>query len=351
MHSHDPERYLGDMLAYVHQSMTVEKSLLFALFPVDQDNAANLAALDKIFQGMKAALVTRAKSILGNLSSTITIFKLTSLLEYYLNAFTTSLEGPLVIDTIKELHKMYYDSFFMTIHTQLDRLLSSPPAYPRDLSVALEVSEIIRRLSDVLAVRSSAVDEQDDEVVVAPILKAFIEPLLELCRKSASGLDRSDASIYIINNILAIQSSLTRYRNTSFWVQKLTSEISDWTDYLVSQQAQSILGNSGISEKLELIERADPSTTLVMNPGLDAQSIKAVIDRFLKSLFSLSMPEFDSLSSPRLRTSARNATASAIANAYERLYIAMHDRGGYTSEQLEEILVHSPQQVRQLLDV
>lgn len=32
MHAHDPKRYLGDMLAWVHQSLASEKDLLTSLF-------------------------------------------------------------------------------------------------------------------------------------------------------------------------------------------------------------------------------------------------------------------------------------------------------------------------------
>ena len=35
MHAHDPRRYLGDMLAWVHQSLASERELLTALFGTD----------------------------------------------------------------------------------------------------------------------------------------------------------------------------------------------------------------------------------------------------------------------------------------------------------------------------
>ena len=36
MHAHDPRRYLGDMLAWVHQSLASERELLLSLFGEDE---------------------------------------------------------------------------------------------------------------------------------------------------------------------------------------------------------------------------------------------------------------------------------------------------------------------------
>jgi len=414
LHAHDPLRYVGDMLAWVHQAMAVEKRLVFALFPIEEkDDLApvptmrdmeqavgtdmgannrdeeqqsmkqqqqqqqqanadpkqgmtplqrNVATLDTIFEGIAGALAGRVQQVLASEPSLLVMFKMSNLLEFYQGTLENVLasDKALAATTVAALHKAAQGTFFASVKAQCDKLLASPPAYPRDLSVALEVSELIRRLSDILAVHDEAlstiaVEDQsaeERERRFVPVLDAFIEPLMQTCRQSASGLDRADAAVYIINNLVAIQGSLTRYDFTVSWVQRLTAEIGDWTDLLVREQADSILRRSGMADKVELIARADPSQPLAQQPGMDMQSLKEVLESFYKSMFSLVMPEFDRLTSPRLRASARNATAGAIAVAYEKFYVSLTDTGrsGFQPAQLTNILLHDPHQVRQLLD-
>ena len=41
MHAHDPRRYLGDMLAWVHQSLASERELLTALFGTEDPSRSH----------------------------------------------------------------------------------------------------------------------------------------------------------------------------------------------------------------------------------------------------------------------------------------------------------------------
>lgn len=62
MHAHDPRRYLGDMLAWVHQSLASEKELLTGLFGDDgqavpkgggiPDMPKTSALLDRVFDSI-----------------------------------------------------------------------------------------------------------------------------------------------------------------------------------------------------------------------------------------------------------------------------------------------------------
>ena len=46
MHAHDPRRYLGDMLAWVHQSLASEKEFLNSLFGSDQADSVTSASIE-----------------------------------------------------------------------------------------------------------------------------------------------------------------------------------------------------------------------------------------------------------------------------------------------------------------
>ena len=52
MHAHDPKRYLGDMLAWVHQSLASEKEFLHSLFGSEEPSAADSTAVLRSSQEM-----------------------------------------------------------------------------------------------------------------------------------------------------------------------------------------------------------------------------------------------------------------------------------------------------------
>ena len=59
MHAHNPRRYIGDMLAWVHQSLASERELLMALFgdrqPAEEGGGempSTALLLDKVFQSI-----------------------------------------------------------------------------------------------------------------------------------------------------------------------------------------------------------------------------------------------------------------------------------------------------------
>ena len=63
MNAHDPRRYLGDMLAWVHQALASERDLLISLFGQDSQSQAaqtngssevpsSAALLDKVLEGI-----------------------------------------------------------------------------------------------------------------------------------------------------------------------------------------------------------------------------------------------------------------------------------------------------------
>lgn len=77
MNAHDPRRYLGDMLAWLHQALASERELLISLFGPDDaphsadDHLANghsdvpssSALLDRVVEGVCRPLKVRLSSV------------------------------------------------------------------------------------------------------------------------------------------------------------------------------------------------------------------------------------------------------------------------------------------------
>jgi conserved oligomeric Golgi complex subunit 6 len=51
LHAHDPQRYINDMLAWVHQALADEKEFVTALFGADKSNAGELDEQQHAYAG------------------------------------------------------------------------------------------------------------------------------------------------------------------------------------------------------------------------------------------------------------------------------------------------------------
>ena len=274
-----------------------------------------------------------------------------------------------------------------------------PQPYAADLSPSSTVQDVVARLDDVLGVmRHSMVPPHKREQVAAPIITAFLDPLLHMCRLSAEGLDKTDTCVYLINNITAMQAVLVPYDFTQGWVQKLRQELERWEEALVSEQTRAILHDCSITAKLGAIATHDPSVRVVgccvaatLCPvfmtlvghhqvplsnieGMDLASLTDSLKVFYSALFELEIGAFGRLLNSQLRKRAQVKVARLLATAYQvrcrpgactsfcspcgcrtavylqKLHSAITDpANGYSGT--DALLLHSPEQVRNLLDL
>lgn len=86
-------------------------------------------------------------------------------------------------------------------------------------------------------------------------------------------------------------------------------------------------------------------------PGLGADALGAALRSFYSSLFANPAPDVDAVHDEQRRAAARAAVAAILADAHAAVHALVDDDalGGYAAK--ADFLVHSPQQVRVLLDV
>lgn len=86
MHSHDPKRYIGDMFAWLHQSIPIEKeNLLLLLKDCDKNDLSEQiqAALAHIADGVCHALKVRVETILNACNDLIILYSVSNLIRFY----------------------------------------------------------------------------------------------------------------------------------------------------------------------------------------------------------------------------------------------------------------------------
>eukprot|EP00903_Cladosiphon_okamuranus_P006045 g5962.t1 len=394
MQAHDPVRYVGDILAWVHQAVAMEKELVAALFgggssksgsgggngdgrsnghaggeegdrtgqgggqgegKEEEEEVEGIMSAEevlcKVLQGIARPLQSRVSTVLESVREAGVGYRLLNLLAFYKATVgqLAGLESPLM-ESLSECRKNADDTFRNAMKREGDRLVASPPAYTADLSALPAALDGAKRLTEVLQVHStSLVPAGEPESDVQPVLTGIMEPLLRACRLSADGLDPSDGAVFMLNNIDVVREALVAHAHTEKWTLELTAEMDKWLGVLVRHQADKVLERCGVAQAVRAAEAAAERKGAVNDlPGLQERPLSAVLRSFYSSLFTLVMPDFERLRRPGTRADARRSTALLVAEAHETVHrLVSREDSGYEDR---SFLLHTPEQVRMLLD-
>jgi hypothetical protein len=258
LHAHDPIRYVGDILAWVHQAMAGEREFLESLFglketgrrvgaarpslpdndllppPVPSLNNASTTSdearirtlLDKNLEGCGRPMRIRIQQTIKShsLISSITTYQIFQLLQFYRVLMKKTMGSTaLLVKTLSELSKFAYDTFFETLNDQGESLFRSITAPGMDLKPSIPIRDSLSTLKEIMQVhKQSLLDEEDrselDDFEV--ILEAALSPVLELMDKMKEFLRGGIAAsaelekgIFECNIIGFILNTLETFRN------------------------------------------------------------------------------------------------------------------------------------------
>eukprot|EP00598_Pedospumella_elongata_P010656 CAMPEP_0185015088 /NCGR_PEP_ID=MMETSP1098-20130426/99657_1 /TAXON_ID=89044 /ORGANISM="Spumella elongata, Strain CCAP 955/1" /LENGTH=696 /DNA_ID=CAMNT_0027544203 /DNA_START=42 /DNA_END=2129 /DNA_ORIENTATION=+ len=382
LHAHDAARYVGGMLAWMHQAVASEMEFLEAIFgdvsselqPKKRNNRTASAEsklhgashdendvgsqgtedgdvspqdtrsdsqkvgltipelLARCVQGLGRPLRVRILQTLETKSSLEVLYSLTDLLSFYQETFlritpTENAVHSAVKGSLNECRRM----FLSALNKQGQSLLASPVTYPLDLKAshvtrecAVQVKEILRVCSTALSVVSC---DPSDPCHIDSVLGSIIEPLLQSCRLGGQALQPAEMAIFMLNNVSVLQHEITeaskRSKQTyssSAWLGLLQTEVSTWVDILVKEEAARALRRSDIDKLLELIEVLPSDLRAVEQMGLSSDRVSTVLRAFYASLFSTVTSQFERLQDPALREVMRSGIAEQVADAHAKIH-------------------------------
>lgn len=255
IHAHEPLRYVGDMLAWLHQALATEHELLGSLFAdslseegkgamsggerdatlSDQDRV-----LSSVFEGVASTVQARIESVLQAQSSPVVTFKLGNLLLFYLHTVGAMLpEGSPLTTTLQLCHKQAGRLFMEFLNTTAQRLYRHPPPAPQSLAPHQEVTAIIDELSDIMtSFDSSLVPARVRENYFRPVVDEAVEPLLAGCSLAANSISPAEGSVYLANCILALQGVLQRFDFCAWRVPRIQQQLQQTLEQVVHEQVR-----------------------------------------------------------------------------------------------------------------
>ncbi|KAI8819828.1 oligomeric Golgi complex subunit 6 [Fimicolochytrium jonesii] len=329
MHAGDPLRYVGDMLAWLHQAATEEREILEAIFdvkaiarrksqsrtdsveesPLDAlgglhvaDREALRQVLDRNMEGTCRPLKVRIEQLLASQEDPITVYRIANLVQFYEGTLIGVLsEQSQLCLTIAEIRESGYKTFYDTLNAHVSELLRSVQTPGMDLLPPPGIRETVLQLREIMAIYDESLvlsDRREEDF--AKILAALLDPLTQMCVLGAASLPTIENAVYIVNCLLHTQSALKLYPFTTKQVDAIGQQIKAQSDVLVVEEYANIIKQSG------LLPLTIPNTTP------QADQIQESLSQFDKFLYNASLEVSSSLSSLASRKLASEVTHRAF---------------------------------------
>ncbi|KAJ4952435.1 hypothetical protein NE237_029267 [Protea cynaroides] len=421
VHAHDPLRYVGDMLGWLHQALASERELVFVLLDPDavidtgptarrfsksteSDGAPTESdmtfVLDRIFEGVCRPFKVRVEQVLQSQPSLIVSYKLINTLEFYSYTISDLLGRETALcNTLWLLKDAAQQTFFDILKTRGDKLLRYPPLVAVDLSPPAAVREGISVSLEIIETYNGMmVPASGRKTDFEPVLSALLDPIVQMCeqaaethkskgvihssrrnrmssdsghlrRDSASPVDailtdstsmssqnrETPSKIFLINCLSAIQQPLLGHEVATEYVKNLQAMIDNHVNVLVQKEVDTILRRCGLLNKISHIQnRFDENTNGL--PLAEVEDVSpASLSESLKAFFGLvlsegSLPEFEQMQIPRLRSEACIRVARSLADLYELIYKVIMDPKNHYPDP-KSLARHPPDQIRTILGI
>lgn len=356
LHSHDPVRYVGDMLAWLHQAIASEKELLHSLLRNSSSTDDNIQKeiLSHITEGVCRPFKVRVEQVIVSEPGAVLLFSLANILKFYGTTIGSLIdEDASVTVTILDMNALALKMFYNSLNCHASKLLEKIELPPPDLSPTESLRETMSLLRDVLTCHDASVIPLDArQADYSRIISCLVDPLIQMCSMSASHLNASDMAAYMINCIHQIQSTLAVYEFTDKHIEMLAGQTEAHLDTLISEQASFILARSGVGNLYTVYqENRGQRVALSSLHGMDPQSVKdamAKFDKYLSCPDSLVMPQCNLLRTTRLRDTVHKRAVDAVCATYKTLYDAIvNDSNKYPD--VKTLVPRTPDLVTSLL--
>lgn len=419
VHAHDPLRYVGDMLGWLHQALASERELVLVLLNpnamIDIGPTANqfsdssrmhlktehdtTVVLDRIFEGACRPFKVRVDQVLQSQPTLIVSYKLSNTLEFYNHTISELLgKDTALCNTIELLKDACQQTFFNILKSRGEKLLRYPPLVPADLSPPLALRESVSLLLEIIdTYNGMMVPASGNKPEFDPVIQALLDPIIEMCKRASEthkskgssttsrrkktiepGQSNSESSsidaflaktsfnssqsletpsnIFLINCLCAIQQPLVGHDPASKYVANLGTMIETHINMVVDKEVESILSRCGLLDRMGYIERSLSEQDTLPLAGIEEMTPQLMLE-CLRTFFGLvtgteggSLPEFELIQVPRLRSDTFVHVAKALAESYELIYNAISDpKNHYPDPKL--LLRHSPDQIRTILAI
>ncbi|EXJ73689.1 uncharacterized protein A1O5_03451 [Cladophialophora psammophila CBS 110553] len=358
--THEPLRYIGDMLAWMHSAAVSEKEALEGLFVSDADEISRSLSAGKatepwarinrgrresvsstsstevekdedtqpVFDGRKALseLISRNLSLVSQtLQSRIDVavrtsgdpvlmFKTFNLLDFYRGIFSKLL-GPnsSLALLVQALQSSTLSQFEKAMEEETTTAVGSMDSEaPQDLTPPVFLATALTQFYDVCRARGP----QMSELELERLFSSMLIKILAACAESATNIaDVRSGSIYKINYLTALKATLANVSahvpTAQIPLEKATREIQLVRDQLVEFVTTTFLEFSGVAELMQEIDSRRSQGLKARKEWL-VQNLDQAAQRLDEFLSSALMDAQEAMKNLFDRTLAQDVVAEAV---------------------------------------
>ncbi|CAG7728513.1 unnamed protein product [Allacma fusca] len=329
--STDPARYVGDMLAWIHQSIPNEKENLTVLLnlcdKLDLNEKIN-TSLAAIIDGVCRPFNVRMEQTLLSGLDCIMMNKLDLRIQYYVSLIEEVLPGSQLLETLRELCTLCHQTFLNHLKAQVaGEICEYRPPGP-DLTPPMCISSILSVLQQLLEESKNSADHMQT------LMQMVITPLVTQINNVANRLGSPDMGVYLCNCLNQINVFLEQYPHTGIIHKALKGQIETQTDRLSSEQSSWLVAQLGVGHIYTILHEKieDPLSTV---PGMDPVSLKIFVNK-LDSLIvnpdSVLLPQIMNIFDVEVKKQTRKTFIGPVA--YRGLWRVLISIASYCTNKL-----------------
>ncbi|KAF8329058.1 oligomeric Golgi complex subunit 6 [Amanita rubescens] len=302
LHAHDPMRYVGDMLAWVHQAIAAEREFLEALFGVKSDGRM-VGSVRKFNENEEEEwirelmdygvgklcnpLKIRVLQTVRSQESSIVSYKIANLVQFYLVTMRRTLgEDATVSKTLEEITDVAFKVFFDSIEAQGRALLRDLD--DTSLSPSLAILDHCQILREIMVVyQSSFLGDEDETTRVSGFRKQLdimVDPVLETIVSMSEDKKRHrpkwDQPVYVLNALTYLQTVLEPYQFTSEKREVIQGVVDGRVAFLINDHYENIMSDAGLEEAMEICEGHHHQEPLSHVPGMQPSDLQKALRHF-----------------------------------------------------------------------
>ena len=336
MAAHDPLRYVGDMLAWVHSAMVSEREALEVLFVAEGDELAKglrtgrdaevwrlvadeqdeisdfnaLRALhdlvDRDISGASRILRQRVEQVIQTNEEIVPAYKLANLISFYHVTFDKLLgKDSNLLESMIGLQTEAMRQFKGLVRDRIATLQAEFQQPPSDLAPPNFLQESLDQVrAFVQTYDTSLTSAEDRESGFEDVLIETFDPFIAGCENIAKSMDSPGGFVFLLNCRLCAISALGLHDFTSSRLKPLQENKDAESQKLVENQHRFFREESGLDSIIKSLEERKDE---ILDAGQLRQASQA-LDNFLPSAL---MDAVDRLKHLQESSLARKITAEA----------------------------------------
>ena len=326
--AHDPLRYVGDMLAWIHSAAVSEKDALEVLFTVDEDELAKNyksgtesepwlqesdepIAFDgqevlkdlvkRALDGVARLVRQRVEEVMHSNEDAVIAFKVANLIKFYEITLSKLLgEQSGLMEILHNLENLALRHFGADMKDNVATMQSEVNAPPTDLSPPESLEDALKMLKTLLASCETSLTTLDDqERKLSLVFKNALDPFISICERQSEELDEPQNHIFALNCYFAVNEVLASFPLAKEKAFIVSQKVDNRTQRLIEYQHQHMLEASGLIDLhrtlVDLIKSTEDLAKMSSLDILKPESLSTMsetLDEFLPSGF---MDELDNI--------------------------------------------------------